>query len=81
MSYSVHKQVCVQPRPSAVNMALPAFIAERRIAVPLLLSAPAAGTRRRQLSIDISCPHSAQQQIPRLPLLLSNDGTDGRTDA
>jgi len=46
-----------------------------------LLSAPAAGTRRRcpQLSIDISCPQGAQQQTRRPPLLLSIDGTDRRT--
>jgi len=31
----------VEPRPSAVNMALPAFAAERRAAVPLLLNAGA----------------------------------------
>ena len=36
-------------------------------------------TRRRQLSIDISCPQGAQQQTSRTPLLLSVDGTDGRT--
>jgi len=55
---------------------LPAFAA----AAPLLPSAPAAGTRRRRppLSIDISCPHGAQQQTRR-PLLLSIDGTDRRT--
>jgi len=29
----------------------------------LLLSAPAAGTRRQQLSIDIFCPQGAQQQM------------------
>jgi len=31
-------EVCVQPRPSAVNVTLPAFTAERRAAAPLLLS-------------------------------------------
>jgi len=55
-------------------MTLPAFAAERRAA-----SAPAAGTRRRQLSIDISYPQNAQQQTRRQPLLLSIDGTDRRT--
>jgi len=35
------KQVCVQPRPSAVNMSLPAFAAVHRAAPPLLLSAGA----------------------------------------
>jgi len=33
------KEVCVQPRPSAVNTTLPAFAAERRAAAPLLLGA------------------------------------------
>jgi len=45
-------------------MTLPAFAAERR----------------RLLSMDISCPRGAQQQTGRTPLLLSIDGTDGRTD-
>jgi len=44
------QQVCVQPRISAVNVTLSAFSAERRAATPVLLSAPAAGTRRRALS-------------------------------
>jgi len=54
-----------QPRPLAVNMTLPTFAAEHR----------------RLLVIDISCPRGAQQQTRRTPLLLSIDGTDGRTDA
>jgi len=58
---------------SAVNVTLPAFAAERRAA------APCCGARRPPLSIDISCPHGAQQQTCRTPLLRS-DGTDGRTD-
>jgi len=62
---------------------LPAFATERRAAAPLLLSVPAAGTRRRrpQLSIDISCLQGAQQQTRQPPLLLSIDGIDRRTDA
>jgi len=52
-----------QPRPLAVNMTLPTFAAEHR----------------RLLVIDISCPRGAQQQTRRTPLLLSIDGTDGRT--
>ena len=48
---------------------------ERRAAAPLLL-----GARRPPLSIDISCPHGAQQQTRRTLLLRSNNGTDGRTD-
>ena len=35
------QQVCVQPRPSAVNMTLPAFTALCRAAAPLLMSAGA----------------------------------------
>jgi len=46
-----------------------------RAAVPLLL-----GAQRPPLSIDISCPHGAQQQTRRTPLLWSNDGTDGQMD-
>jgi len=45
-------KIHVQPRSSALNVTLPAFAAERRAARLLLMSAPAAGTRRRQLSID-----------------------------
>jgi len=43
---------------------------------------PCCGTitaGRPPLSIDISCPQSAQQQTRRPPLLLSIDGTDRRT--
>jgi len=51
---------------------------------PLLPSAPAAGTWlvhvwRSLLSIDIFCPQGAQQQTRPPLLLLSIDGTDGRT--
>jgi len=48
----------------------------------VLLSSPAAATRRRlrQPSINISCPHGAQQQTRRTPLLLLIDETDRRTD-
>jgi len=46
-----------------------------RAAAPLLL-----GARRPPLSIDISCPHGAQQQTLRTLLLLSSDGTDRQTD-
>jgi len=49
------KAIFVQPRPSAVNITLPAFAAERR----------------RLLSIDISCPWRAQQQTRRTPLPIS----------
>ena len=44
--------------------------------------AVAAGHRRPPLSIDISCPHGAQQQTHRTPMLMSIDGrrTDGQTD-
>ena len=47
----------------------------------LMLSAAACCTTYTQLSIDIFCSHGAQQQTRRRPLLLSIDGTDGRTDA
>jgi len=58
-------------------MALPAFAAERRAAALLLL-----GARCPPLSVDrlISCPHTAQQQTRRTPLLLSNDKTEKRTE-
>jgi len=55
-------------------VALLAFAAERRAEAPLLL-----GSRRSNESIDISCPHGAQQQNCRT-LRWSNDGTDGRKD-
>jgi len=48
-------------------MTLPAFVAERRAAALLLLDA-----WRPPLSIDISCPHGAQQQTRLAPLLQSN---------
>ena len=58
---SIHQRVCVQPRPSAVDMTLPAVAAERR----------------RLLSIAVFCPRGAQQQTRRTPpMLLSIDGTD-----
>ena len=49
----------------------------------LLLSAGACSTApaaRQQLSIDIFCPHGAQQQTRRPLLLLQIDGTDHQTD-
>jgi len=77
-----YKQVCVEPPPSALNVTLPAFAAERRRACN---TAPAA---HPQLSIDISYLQGAQLQTRWPPLLLSIDGadrvidrrTDGRTD-
>ena len=74
-SATVNLQVCVQPRSSAVNVTLPSPATKRRAAAQLLLCA-----RRSPLSVDISCPHSAQQQTRHTPMLLSNDGTDSRTD-
>jgi len=62
-----------------LNTTLLAFAAERRAQAHMLLStgfcsmAPA--------SIDIACPQIPQQQTRRPPLLLSINGTDGRTDA
>jgi len=69
------KRVHVEPCPSALNVS----DANRH----LLLSAGACSTTpaaRPQLSIDISCPHGAQQQTSRQPLPLSANGTDRRTD-
>jgi len=54
--------VCVQPRPSAVNMTLPAFAAECRAAALLLLSTGACSC---MLTSDYSCPRGAQQQTHR----------------
>jgi len=54
---------------SAIDMALPAFTAERRAAEGGGCSADAAGHLAR--SIIISCPHGAQQQTRRAPLLRS----------
>ena len=69
-----YEQVCVELPTSADNVTLPAFAGKRRAAAPLLL-----GARRPPLSIDICCPHGAQQQTRRTPRLRSNNGTDGRT--
>ena len=57
-----------------VNIVLPAFAAEHRAAALMLL-----GTWFPPLSIDISCPHGAQQQTHCM-LLWSNDETDGHAD-
>jgi len=53
-------QVCVQPRPSAVKITLPAFAALRRAAgaVPSTMGA-AAAQRWRLISIDVSRPMGA----------------------
>jgi len=40
---------------------------------------PAFAAERQQLSIDTFCQQGPQQQTRRPPLLLSIDGTDGRT--
>jgi len=58
-SIDTQDKVCVEPRPSALNMTLPAFAAV--------------------LSADID-RRLVQQQTTRTPLLLSLDGTDGRTE-
>jgi len=50
--------------------------------LPLFSARPAvtsATLKRAAVSIDISCPQGAQQQTRRMPLLLSNDKTDGRS--
>jgi len=69
----------------AVNITVHTFAAECRAAAPLLLHSRTCRwctrRQRRQLLIDISCRQGAQQQTRRPSLqLLSNDGTDGRTD-
>jgi len=53
------KSVCVQPRPLADNVALPAFAAGCRAAARLL---QAAGPPGVQQSADISCLAGPQQQ-------------------
>ena len=65
---------------SAVNMALPAFAAERRAATHCCGAVAAGCARRRPPSIDICCPHGAQQQTRCTSLLRSNGGTDGHRD-
>ena len=60
------KQVCIQPRPLAVNMTLPAFDAECRAA------APASAINRHLLQ------QGTQQQTHCTPL--STDGTERQTD-
>ena len=70
---SSRQQVCVQPH-STVNVTLPAFDTERRAAAPLPLS---AGACYRSISPVLT---ALDQQTRRTPLLLSIDGTDGRTD-
>jgi len=65
------QQVCVEPRPSVLNMTLPAFAAERR--------------RLQQISIDsrYSAPAAINQQTRRrcCRSTVQTDGqTDGRTD-
>ena len=62
MTGTATELVFVQPQPSAVNATLPASAAERR----------------RSLSIDTSCPRSAQQQTHRC--CRSTGQTDRQTD-
>ena len=64
--FSNNKQVCVEPRPSALNMTLPAFAAER-------------GLQACQLSIDICCRRPLQLAARRC-CCRSTGQTDGRTD-
>jgi len=76
MNIENRKQVCFELSPSPLNVTLSAFAAkhQRRAAYSMTHAA------RPQLSNDISCPHDAQQQTRRPPLLLSSDGTDRQTD-
>ena len=57
---------CIEPRPSVLNITLPAFAAQRRCL--------------QQISTDTRYAASAQQQTSRASLLLSIDGTDRQTD-
>jgi len=52
-------QVCVHPPPSAVNVALPAFAAERRAEAPLLLSAAIDRYLRHAGRSAANPPHAA----------------------
>jgi len=69
------KSVCVQPRPLADNVALPAFAAACRAAARLL---QAAGPPGVQQSADISCLAGPQQQTHSRDEWIRR--TDGRTD-
>jgi len=64
----IKRQACDEPRPSDVNMTLPAFAVEH---VRLQQISIDSGTRRRP---------GAQQQTRRTLLLLSIDRTDRQTD-
>jgi len=68
------KQVCVQPRQLGCQHDT------ARICCRAPCCGAVAAERRRVLSIYISCLPSVQQQTHRTALLLSNDGTDRRTD-
>jgi len=57
---SIKQQVCVEPSPSALNVTLPAFAAERRRLHHGARSAPAAIDR-------YLLPQGAQQQTRRQP--------------
>jgi len=75
---SNQEEVCVEPRPSALNMTLPAFAAERgrlqQISIDSWYAAPAA--------IDRSAAHArAQQQPSHMPFCCRSTGqTDRQTD-
>ena len=60
------EQVCVDPRPSALNMTLPAFATER--------------VRRKRLSIDTCCRSISSKPAARRCSWRSTGQTDGQTD-
>jgi len=70
----------------AVNVALPAFAAERQRLLLIDISCRRGAQQQTHcmllllLSIDISCRRGAQQQTRRMLLLLSIDGIDRQTD-
>ena len=80
-SRTVIKQVCVEPRSSALNMTLPAFAAE--CGRCSRCRPTAAGTRRSQLSTDICCPRpcsAANQPHAAAAVDRRDRRTDGQTD-
>jgi len=72
---SVLTSLCRGPHPSAVNVTLPEFAAERRRASSTALVV------RSQLLIDIFCRQGAQQQthLPPPSTDCTDEQTDGRT--
>jgi len=72
----INEQVCVESPPSALNMTLPAFAAERRRHIAM----PTPYRNARSCRLISAADVGAQLQNCRPLLLLSVDGTDRRTD-